>query len=98
MLVKIITAVTLIVLRLAPWNKQGSPYLSLHCPKSQGKYRGITTISIGDLIGTQHYDAWFKNRMSLIIMLSVAFSYCYADLHYAECCYAECHGASTTTA
>jgi hypothetical protein len=33
-----------------------------------------------------------------VIMLSVAFSYCYPECHYgecryAECCYAECHGA-----
>ncbi len=41
--------------------------------------------------------------MLVVIMLSVAFSYCYAECHYAECHYAECrytesHGAQKTTA
>jgi hypothetical protein len=27
----------------------------------------------------------------LVIVLSVAFTYCYAECHYAACRYAECH-------
>ncbi len=30
----------------------------------------------------------------LMVVLSVAFSYCYAECHYAECRYAECRGVS----
>ncbi len=31
--------------------------------------------------------------LSVIIMLSVAFCYYYAECHYAECHHAECHHA-----
>jgi len=31
--------------------------------------------------------------MLTVIMLSVAFYYCYAQCHYADCRYAECSGA-----
>jgi len=31
--------------------------------------------------------------MLTVVMLSVAFYYCYAQCHYADCRYAECSGA-----
>jgi hypothetical protein len=34
-----------------------------------------------------------KYNMLGVIMLSVAFTNCYAECHYAECFYAKCHGA-----
>ncbi len=43
-----------------------------------------------------NWDTQHKNALGImlsIIMLSVAFFYCYADSYYAECSYAQRHSA-----
>ncbi len=47
----------------------------------------IQTFSIGLIYDSQHKKT--------VIMLSVAFSYCYAECRYAKCRYAECRDSST---
>ncbi len=59
----------------------------------------ITTLGVMDLIVTLRIkDTQNNNFLHELKMVSVAFSYCYAERHYAECHnseshYAECHYA-----
>ncbi len=56
----------------------------------------IMTYSIVDLIVySQHKTVSIMKLVTSlsVIMVSVTFSYCYAECHYAECHNAECRGA-----